>query len=63
MSSSAIRFFVAHIGGYSINLAALYVFVDMYGFTHQLVQLLVMAFLVVYFFIALKLFVFNHVHD
>jgi len=53
------RFALAHIIGYSISLLLLYVLVDIYGWSHQYVQILAILILVFYFFIALKLFVFK----
>jgi len=53
------RFALTHIIGYSINLTLLYVFVDMYGWPHQYVQIVAILILVLYFFIALKLYVFK----
>ena len=58
-SDSVTRFFIAHAIGYTINLCTLYIFVDIYKHNHQLIQLMTMAFLVLYFFITLKYFVFK----
>lgn len=58
-SGAAVRFFITHAIGYILNLCALYIFVDIYKYNHQLIQLLSMAFLVLYFFIAMKAFVFK----
>ena len=56
---AAIRFTLVHIIGYSINLGLLYIFVDLYGYSHQYVQLAAILFLAFYFFITLKCFVFR----
>lgn len=58
-SQAVVRFTLTHIIGYIINLVLLYVLVDVYGYNHQYIQLLAMAILVFYFFIALKLYVFK----
>jgi putative flippase GtrA len=59
-SQAFIRFAITHIFGYAFNIAGLYVFVDMYGYNHRYIQLLLMFILMFYFFFALRLFVFTH---
>jgi len=59
--ASSIRFGAVFSVGYLINLGILYVFVDIYGFAHQFVQLAAMATLVLYFFVTLKIFVFKEI--
>ena len=54
------RFSLMHLFGYLINLIVLYVCVDLNGFNHKFTQVLTMFFLVFYFFIALKMYVFNN---
>jgi len=54
-----IRFMITHIIGYAFNIAGLYVLVDIHGYRHQYVQLLIMLILMFYFFFALRLFVFK----
>ena len=58
-AQAAYRFVLMHIIGYLINLALLYVLVDVYGYKHQYVQLLAMAILVFFFFIVLRIYVFK----
>ena len=53
------RFALTHLVGYAINIALLYVFVDIYSYAHQYVQLLAMFILVFYFFIAMRTYVFK----
>ena len=53
------RFTITHIIGYAFNIAGLYVLVDIHGYRHQYVQLLIMFILMFYFFFALRLFVFK----
>jgi len=56
---AALRFSVAQLIGYVLNLVLLIVFVDCYGFPHQIVQavaILVVAFVL---FILLRLYVFR----
>jgi putative flippase GtrA len=55
-----IRFSLMHLFGYLFNLVVLYVCVDLYGFNHKFTQVLAMIFLVFYFFIALKMYVFKN---
>ncbi len=57
--SAIFKFTLVHVIGYSINILMLYVFVDIYGFKHQYVQIAAIFILVFYFFVALKLYVFS----
>ena len=57
-TAPAIRFALAHVGGYGLNLAILVVFVDRMGLPHQLVQGAAIFCVAAYLFVALKLFVF-----
>ena len=54
-----IRFTITHLIGYAFNIAGLYMLVDMYGYSHQYVQLLIMFILMFYYFLALRMFVFK----
>lgn len=57
--TSVIRFCLVYFTGYIFNIAALYIFVDIYQYSHQLTQLCSMIFLMFFFFFALKFFVFR----
>lgn len=59
-SRAFFRYIIVYGIGYIINLSFLIVLADSMGFAHQFVQLGAMAFLVFYFFIALKYFTFKH---
>ncbi len=53
-----VRFFVAHSGGYLLNILLLLVFVDHLGYPHQLIQAASIFVVAGYLFFALKFFVF-----
>lgn len=61
LTGSGLRFILAHICSYAINLAMLYVFVDKLGYMHQLVQAAAIFVCAAFLFIALKFFVFPKV--
>lgn len=52
------RFITSHAVSYAINLAMLWICVDILGYPHQLVQLAAIFVCAAFLFIALKLFVF-----
>lgn len=52
------RFVAAHICGYWLNFTLLYVFVDLMGFAHQIVQAVAIVIVAGFLFIAFSLFVF-----
>ena len=54
------RFFMAHLFGYFLNLAILFIFVDILSYRHQLVQLMAIFFVSAYLFIIFKFFVFRN---
>ncbi len=56
---SALGFVACHAGGYAINLLLLYVFVDLWGFPHQLVQAVAVLVVAAYLFTMLNLVVFR----
>lgn len=53
------RYVIAHIIGYSINLAILVVFSDRLGYNHEIVQATAILTVAMYLFISLKFFVFR----
>jgi putative flippase GtrA len=55
---SGVRYIVAHIFGYLINLTILVMFVDRLGFAHQWVQAVAIFVVAAYLFVAFKFFVF-----
>lgn len=56
---SGIRYAIAHLFGYLINLALLVVFVDKIGYAHQFVQAVAIFIVATFLFIAFKFFVFT----
>lgn len=59
VSRSSVRFLIAHGISYALNLSMLYVFVDLLGYPHQLVQLAAIFVCAAFLFVALKVFVFS----
>ena len=58
VSGSALRFAVAHVLGYLLNLAILVVFVDHLGFAHQAVQAVAIVVVALFLFTLFRTFVF-----
>lgn len=56
---SAGPYFLVHLSGYSINLAILIVFVDHYGFPHEIVQGIAVFVVASYLFLVFKYIVFR----
>ena len=56
---SGLRYLIAYAIGYFMNLAILIVFVDMFGYPHQLVQAAAVLVVAAFLFVALKFFVFR----
>jgi len=61
LTKSMIRFLIAHGIGYLINLACLFIFVDKFGFAHQLIQALTILLVALYLFIIFKFWVFSEI--
>ena len=57
--ASGIRYVIAHLVGYSINLGILFVFVDEFGYAHQIVQAIAIFVVAAFLFVAFKFFVFT----
>lgn len=55
---SGLRYFIAHLFGYLINLCILIVFVDKLGFAHQIVQAVAIFVVALFLFATFKIFVF-----
>lgn len=55
---AGVRFIIAHIFSYGINLGMLYVFVDKLGWRHELVQAAAIFVCAAFLFVALKFYVF-----
>lgn len=60
---AALRYCMAHVVGFGTNFALLLIFVDIYGFPHQLVQLIAIFIVALELFIILRLFVFPASHQ
>ncbi|WP_375227394.1 GtrA family protein [Roseobacter sp. S98] len=58
VAASALRYSIAHLGGYFFNLALLLIFVDRLGYSHQLVQAIAIFLVAPYLFLAFKYYVF-----
>lgn len=58
-----VRFVLAHICGYLLNVTLLYIFVDILGFRHELVQLCNMFVVSGFLFLMLKYFAFRKIID
>lgn len=54
-----VRYILSHVCAYLTNIFMLFLFVDNWAFDHRIVQLFLVAFNVLYFFIAYKFFVFK----
>lgn len=61
LTKSMIRFLIAHGIGYLINLVCLFIFVDQFGFAHQLIQALSIFIVALYLFVIFKFWVFPEV--
>lgn len=58
LMNSGLRYLVAHVMGYSLNLAMLLVFVDWLGYPHQWVQAIAICVVAACLFVAFRFFVF-----
>jgi len=58
IGGSFLRFCIAHVFGYILNLSLLVVFVDKLGYQHQWIQLIAILVVAVYLFAMFRLFVF-----
>lgn len=58
-SSAVLRYVLAHLSGYTLNLLILFTFVDRIGFAHQWVQATAIMIVAGFLFIAFKYFVFR----
>lgn len=58
-SSAALRYVLAHLGGYLVNLLILYTFVDRLGYAHQWVQAAAIIVVAGFLFVIFKYFVFS----
>lgn len=56
---SSAGYLVAHAGGYAANFAILFAFVDMLGYSHQLVQAVAILVVAGYLFLVLNFIVFK----
>ena len=61
-SHGFIRYSVMYAVGYLVNLTVLYLLVDIAGYPHQIIQLLIAMLLAIMFFVLLRLWVFNDKH-
>lgn len=62
ISHGFMRYSVIYAVGYLVNLTGLYLLVDIAGYPHQIIQLLIAIMLAVMFFILMRLWIFNDKH-
>lgn len=58
VSTGALRYAVAHLLGYLINISMLIIFTDMMGYPHQMIQALAILVVAAFLFVAFRFFVF-----
>lgn len=56
---SGLRFSIAHLFGYLINLGLLFILVDKFGYPHQVVQVCAIIIVAIFLFLTFKFFVFR----
>jgi putative flippase GtrA len=61
MLRAGLRYLIAHLMGYSINLVILIIMVDKLGYAHQWVQILAIFVVAGFLFLTFKIFVFGDV--
>ncbi len=59
ISHAFIRYFAMYAAGYIVDLIGLYLLVDIAGYPHQIVQLLIAILLAIMFFVLMRSWVFN----
>ncbi|OAJ96179.1 GtrA family protein [Vibrio bivalvicida] len=57
--SMILKYLTSHFIGYVLNLYLLYLFVDKFGFPHQIIQLICVALISILLFLLFKFFVFT----
>jgi putative flippase GtrA len=62
-TSAATRYSIAHLTGYLLNLLILYIFVDYFGYAHQIIQGIAIFVIAGFLFIAFKYFVFPKINS
>ncbi|MBG6154501.1 putative flippase GtrA [Labrenzia sp. EL_159] len=61
--STMIGYGCAHACGYAINFSLLYIFVDLYGFPHQIVQAVAIVIVACFLFVVFKTLVFSELRN
>ncbi|MBG6174938.1 putative flippase GtrA [Labrenzia sp. EL_208] len=61
--STMVGYGCAHACGYAINFCMLYIFVDMYGYSHQIVQAAAIVIVACFLFVVFKTLVFAEVRN
>ena len=56
---TGVRYLLAHVTGYLLNLVLLLLFADWFGFPHQIVQMIAIVVVAIFLFVALRVFVFT----
>ena len=57
--SMIFKYFISHCMGYSLNISLLYIFVDIYSFSHEVVQFVCIFLVAALLFLLSKFFVFT----
>ncbi len=60
--SAVLRYALAHLFGYFLNLMILFIFVDIHGYAHQWVQAIAIIIVAGFLFVLFKFFVFARKH-
>jgi len=55
---TGVRYLLAQVAGYLLNLVLLLLFVDWFDFPHQIVQAIAIVVVAIFLFVVLRLFVF-----
>ena len=58
LNLTIVRYCAAHILGYSLNLTLIIIFVDHFGYPHQVIQAIAIATVAIFLFLIFKFFVF-----
>lgn len=60
---SGVRYILAHLAGYALNLAILVIFVDRLGYSHEIIQAIAIICVAAFLFFMFKVFVFRSTQE
>lgn len=63
LSGSGIRYILTHCLGYFINLSILHIFVNEFGYKHEIVQATAIIIVSIFLFVSFKFFVFKSINN